>query len=339
MFEKENTISGSSGPEQWLNTLLESVPFGFILTGSEGRIKLLNNSARELLGIRKKMEELISSDLISHVGRIPLLSDQFAQFMRRPAGSLNLVTPSGNHRFIECSLYPVEQGFLMIIHDVTKEKELEASSIQSLITGQEDERRRLAREIHDGIAPLLSSAKLELDLVLEELKQFDASIPDNRLKTIRQTIDTISVDLRDLSHRLIPRLVEDFGLQSAFKNLVARMTGKSKTQVELYCNLKPEERFDRDIELNLFRCGQELLNNALKHAGASLVMVQVIRHEESIVLMVEDDGTGFDPDTLQGDREGIGLTNVETRVKMLNGEFIVESVKGRGTLVSIEIPV
>ena len=109
--------------------------------------------------------------------------------------------------------------------------------------------------------------------------------------------------------------------------------------MELICNLNPQERFEREIEINLFRCCQELLTNAVKHAEATRITVQVIRHDSSIVLMVEDDGKGFDPNEANPDVEGIGLLNVETRARTLNGEYLVESVKGGGTLISIELPI
>jgi signal transduction histidine kinase len=220
-----------------------------------------------------------------------------------------------------------------------EEKKLEANLVQAIIEGQERERRRLAREIHDGIAPLLSSAKFELDLFLEELREHGKDISDERLMNIRSTIDTISTDLRNLSHRLMPRLLEKFGLLSAIQNLVTRAGSTTKAKVDLICNLNPQERFEREIELNLFRCCQELLTNAVKHASASRITVQVIRHESSIVLMVEDDGKGFNPEELNQESEGIGLLNIETRARTLNGEFLIESITGKGTLISIELPV
>ena len=111
-----------------------------------------------------------------------------------------------------------------------------------------------------------------------------------------------------------------------------------KSKVEFYCNFNSQTRFDKDLELNLYRCGQELVNNTVKHAKASEILVQVIKHEQSIVLMVEDDGIGFDQDEKNMDNYGIGLTNIETRVRTLDGEFIIESLEKKGTTVSIEVP-
>jgi signal transduction histidine kinase len=138
---------------------------------------------------------------------------------------------------------------------------------------------------------------------------------------------------------LMPRLLEEFGLFSALQNMVTRLDSTTRSQIEFICNFHPRERVEREIELNLFRCCQEMMANAIKHADAEKITVQLIKHGNSIVLMVEDDGTGFNPEELNPEGEGIGLLNIETRARILNGEFLLESVKGRGTLISIELPV
>ena len=320
-----------------LSSVLESVPFGILVLDVQGKVKLVNQYAKDLLFIDRSTE-LAGSRLTAHIEHLKPLDEEFESYLKHAETYKTFESISYKNTSIDISCQLIDGGFLVLIYDITEIKVLETDSIQAIIAGQENERRRLAREIHDGIGPLLSSAKLELDLFLDELKEHDSSIPDERLYGIRQTIDTISVDLRDLSHSLIPRLLEEFGLLSAFQNMVTRLTGLKKSNVDLYCNLDPEDRFERDIELNLFRCGQELLNNALKHANAENVILQLIKHENSIVLMVEDDGVGFVPGKLNKNSDGIGLLNIETRIRALNGDFLIEAEKERGSLVSIEIP-
>ncbi len=215
---------------------------------------------------------------------------------------------------------------------------MEIESIQSIIAGQENERRRIGREIHDGIGPLLSYAKLELDAFLDDYGEALEDESDEKLQKIRQTLDSITNDLRDLSHHLIPRLLEEFGLFSVFSNLTAKISKSAKSNLEFYCNFDSGFRFDPDLELNLYRCGQELISNALRHSGASEILVQLIKHDQSIVLMVEDDGTGFETKENNQENPGIGLINIKTRTRSLNGEFIIESQKEKGTTISIEIP-
>jgi signal transduction histidine kinase len=321
-----------------LVSILNSVPFGIIVLDAQGNIQLCNQNAKELLTFDHPDEKIIGTSIIAHVHHVSAFARELEHYLIDPANSGTFESIPLKDRTLDISLHTVEDGFLIIINDITGMKDMETSSIQAIITGQENERKRLAREIHDGIGPLLSSAKLELDLFLEELKEHDNRIPDTKLYSIRQTMDSISVDLRDLSHRLIPRLLEEFGLFSAFSNLVNRFKNSTKSTIDLYSNVETGERFDKDIELNLFRCGQELLHNALKHAKAKKIILQLIKHEDSIVLMVEDDGIGFNPGEVQTPQDGIGLINIETRVRALNGDLLVEADKGHGTLVSIELP-
>lgn len=320
-----------------LTSIVSNVPFGIIVLDSEGKVKLANKQAKDLLAFdnqvdinNKKLKELLL--------HLQPLDQELDSYLKQPEAVKDFESISCNDRSLDISIHVIQNGFLVIIYDITKEKELEANSIHAITASQENERKRLAREIHDGIGPLLSSAKLELDMFLEDLKESNNSVPDQRLYNIRQTIDSISVDLRDLSHSLLPRLLEEFGLLSAFQNMVGRIKSSTKYKVDLYCNIEPEDRFNKDIELNLFRCAQELLHNAIKHANAKKIILQLIKHEDSIVLMVEDDGAGFNLDEYEKNNDGIGLINIETRVRALNGDFLIESEKKRGSLVSIEIP-
>lgn len=320
-----------------LRSLLNGVPFGIMVLDAQGIVKLVNQYANDLLALDPHLD-LHGNNLIKHIKHLHPLDEELDSYLKQPETPKSIEPISHNDRTIDISIHILDGGYLVIIYDITRLKVLEANSIQAIITSQENERRRLAREIHDGIGPLLSSAKLELDLFLEDLKESNMHIPDKRLYNIRQTIDALSVDLRNLSHSLIPRLLEEFGLLSAFQNMVGRIKNAVKPDVDLYCNLDPADRFDKDIELNLFRCGQELLNNSIKHSGANKIILQLIKHEESIVLMIEDDGIGFNPEETRTNSDGIGLINIETRVRALHGDFIIETEKGRGSLVSVEIP-
>jgi signal transduction histidine kinase len=180
--------------------------------------------------------------------------------------------------------------------------------------------------------------KLSLDSFIDDLHKQNPQMKTDTLDNISETIDSITMDLRSLSHSLVPRLLDEFGLCPAFENMILRLKESKKVEIELYTNIEKDMRLDHEIELNTFRCGQELVSNAVKYSKGNNILVQVILHKSSIVLMVEDDGVGFEKDKLQLENFGIGLTNIDTRVRMLNGEFIIDSVLNKGTVASIEIP-
>ena len=330
--------SNASSSEDFLVSLMKNAPLGIISANETGTITQVNHLAKVLLQVNPSNKKLIGQSLLDCVNHIPILHEKLIRFLEKNWKSFNAELLNINDRYISVRGARIKNGFICIINDYTRMKEIETGSIQSIIAGQENERRRIGREIHDGIGPLLSYSKLELDAFLDEYVEQNNDIPDEKLLSIRSTLDSITNDLRNLSHHLMPRLLEEFGLFSAFNNLTTRLNNSIRSKVEFYCNIDSESRFDSDLELHLYRCGQELLNNAVKHARAAEIMVQLIKHEHSIVLMVEDDGRGFDQNAKNKENYGIGLTNIDTRVRTLDGEFIIESLDNKGTTVSIEVP-
>ncbi len=335
MDSKSESISGGT---DFINSILNNSPFGIIVFDLSGIISLSNKLVKTLLGLETSLNNLPGLEIIPCVEHIPALSERLRKCLQKGGKRFILDGEQINGRYLNIIVRPINSGYILIIDDITKIKELEANSILSILAGQENERRRLAREIHDGMGPLLSSIKLDLDFFMDEYSNQENKPPLDKLINMRETIDTITGDLRDLSHHLLPRLLDEFGLLSAFNSLTSRINNSTKTVVEFYCNLDSGRRFDKDIELNIYRCGQELINNAVKYAKASEILVQLILHEKSIVLMVEDDGGGFERTNSSQDGFGIGLTNIDTRVRTINGEFTLDSVKNQGTTASIEIP-
>ena len=330
---------GSTESEDFLGSLLSNIPFGIVALDESGSITIINDLAKEYLNLTLLTNDLIKLQIKDCLQHIPVLSETFAKRIEHIIEPFDLESISIKDKYLDINVRLTLNGSIIFIDDITRLKETEASSVQSIIAGQEKERRRIAREIHDGIGPLLSFTKLELDSFIDDFTNCEKGYSTEKLVNIRQTIDSITSDLRDLSHRLMPRLLEEFGLFSAFGNLVHRINNNTKTRVELYCNFNSEIRFDREIELNVYRCGQELLNNAVRHARAKDILIQLIKHKSSIVLMVEDDGIGFEQENHDPDKFGIGLTNIDTRVRSMDGEFLLESVIDKGTTASIEIPV
>ena len=312
-------------------------PLGIISFDESGRVSRVNRLAKVLLQLSPPNKKITGESVLDCVNHIPYLRDILSRSLEKKKTFTTEVL-NIHDRFVIIKGVSIQNGFICIINEVTRLKKMETESIQSILAGQENERRRIGREIHDGIGPLLSYSKLELDAFLDEYEDLNKHVGEEKLVNIRQTLDSITNDLRNLSHHLTPRLLEDFGLFSAFSNLITRLNNSIKSKVEFYSNLESEIRFDRDLELNLYRCGQELVNNAVKHARASEILVQLIKHDHSIVLMVEDDGAGFEQHEINLENFGIGLTNIETRVRTFNGEFLIESHRNRGTSVSIEIP-
>ena len=320
-----------------LEAFISNTPFGVVVVDLSGRIKTANALVNKYLELGKDVD-IVNANILKIIKDLPELSSVINVSLREGKKPFNIESLVIADRHLTISGQVILDGYIITIENISKQKEMEANSIQAILDGQENERRRIGRDIHDGIGPLLSFMKLSLGSFIDDLNKQNPQIKTDILDNISETIDSITVDLRSLSHSLVPRLLDEFGLCPAFENMILRLKEPKIFDIELYTNIEKDMRLDREIELNIFRCGQELVSNAIKYSRASNILVQVILHKDSIVLMVEDDGVGFEKDKLQLENFGIGLTNIDTRVRLLNGEFMLDSVLNKGTVASIEIP-
>lgn len=216
------------------------------------------------------------------------------------------------------------------ILQMQQERQLVAA--QSLMKGQEEERSRLARDLHDGVGGLLSGVKLSLSNMQGNV--FLSEKNALAINTIICQLDCSIGELRRVSHNMMPEALIKYGLKEALENYCEsiHLSGDPEVILQTY---GLEVRMDQDEEIILYRLVQELLTNTVKHAEASRVLVQLIREEERISLTVEDDGKGFDPER-EDFREGAGFYNIRARAGYLNGSADIHSAPGEGTSVTVE---
>ncbi len=205
--------------------------------------------------------------------------------------------------------------------------------IKAVLDGQEEERRKIARELHDSVGQSLSGVKLSWESISESLtdSQVKAKISD-----LARLIDSAANEVRTISHQMLPKELEQFGLVTAINGIVEYANHNSITSYN-FVSHGVTERVSPAIELGMFRITQELINNVIKHADASEVTIQLLKRENSIVLIIEDNGVGFDYEKHSG--TGIGLMNIQSRVTGLKGILNYQSSVGSGTVVTIRIPI
>ncbi len=219
------------------------------------------------------------------------------------------------------------------IRELEKDKQLVA--VDAMLKGQEDERSRLAKDLHDGLGGLLSGVKFSLSNMKDNL----VITPDNMTVFERSLdmLDTSIKELRRVAHNMMPEMLTKFGLDEALKEY-CNTINSSKLLTIKYQSLGMEARLDKSVEIIIYRIVQELLNNTMKHATASEAFVQLIREENRLSVVVEDNGKGFDT-ALMENNKGAGLTNVRSRVDYLKGQLDIHAEPGKGTLVNIEFNV
>ena len=205
-------------------------------------------------------------------------------------------------------------------------------AVRRVVEAQEQERARLARELHDETGQALTS-------ILLGLKQLNEVVRDEEeragVAALRELVVSTLRDVRGLAVELRPAALDDFGLAAALERLAETFGEKSGTEVALEAQLG-EERLDPTLETTLYRIVQEALTNVLKHAGARRVSITLVRSDRSLTAVVEDDGRGFEPEATR--REALGLAGMRERVALVGGRISIESAPGTGTTLAVEVP-
>lgn len=206
--------------------------------------------------------------------------------------------------------------------------------INAIIITEENERKRFANDLHDGLGPLLSTIKMSMSALGERIKDKSGNtILNNTNHLINEAINTI----KDISNNLSPHVLSNFGLSSALSAFTMKINQTRVIEVDFKSNMD-KYRLENEKEVVLYRAACELINNSIRHSGASRIEIELNKHEKFITLQFNDNGRGFDTSSLnQEDGKGMGLSNIDTRVKSIDGVFILESTHGKGTSALIKI--
>ncbi|MGC8824769.1 MAG: sensor histidine kinase [Bacteroidales bacterium] len=216
-------------------------------------------------------------------------------------------------------------------------QEADKKVLNAIIQAEEKERRRLAKDLHDGMGPLLSSAKM----AISSLKQQENN--EEKRKIIENTDYVISEairSLKEISNNLSPHVLDNFGLASAIKSFASKVASMQQINIHFESNMY-DVRFDYNREVILYRVACELINNTLKHAQASNIHIQLSRYNKIINLSYADDGKGFNVNEIlhKTPAEGMGLHNILNRLKSIKAIVNIDSEKGKGFRIIIIVNV
>ncbi len=204
--------------------------------------------------------------------------------------------------------------------------------LKAMINAQEEERKRISKDLHDGIGQQLSGLKMAWQNLSTDI---GSKAPDKYAKLINITkiLDDTASEVRSISHQMMPKALGEMGLAPAIQDMLTKSLEPTDIQYEFeHFNL--DQRFNESIEIGLYRITQELINNIIKHANAKFVSVQLFKNKNNLILMVEDNGIGFDSEK----GEGHGLMNIKSRLNTINGEVNYESSPGSGIIATIKVP-
>ncbi len=309
-------------------------------------INQVNDKSLEFYGVNNK-EELFESlpgwfvEESWYVFREELIA--LAEGKTDFEGEIPIVTPNGERKdlLMKLSVPPKFQDtlgkVLVSFIDVTERKQAQIKQLAALHEGEERERKRMAKEIHDSLGQHLAAGKMMLNSIELATTSFN---PEDfeYFKKAQVILDQAIAEARNISHALMPALLQHKGLVSAILELCKNLDSSAiKTHFQ-YSDLL-ERRFDPKIEMALFRIVQELITNILKHAQASEIRISLQLNENTLILSIADNGIGFKGTLEAMHQDGIGLRNISSRVKTMQGKLTIDSSKQKGTTVIAAIPI
>jgi signal transduction histidine kinase len=209
-------------------------------------------------------------------------------------------------------------------------KEQELTTIDAMIEGQEKERQRIANDLHDDLGGLMATVKLHFNALK------DKNSPELYDKT-NNLIEEAYQKVRSVAHAKNSGVIAKQGLLKAIQHMAGKVSDSNKIQIEVIDH-GLDNRLENSLELTLFRVIQELITNVVKHAEASEATIHLTNHDDSINIMVEDNGIGFNPKNITKTNAGMGISSIDKRVEFLDGTMTIESENNKGTTVIIDIP-
>ena len=208
-------------------------------------------------------------------------------------------------------------------------KEERKKRIQALFDGQEMERQRFSRELHDGLGQKLIGAKLQL----ENCTETDITSLKTTTTDVKNSLHSMVDELRRISNDLMPAALEELGVETALKNLCSDV--EHQTNIEADFDSGMSTLIKGKTAVYIFRIAQEGIQNIIKHSRASRFSLQLIRNKDFLILILEDNGDGFE---VVAPAKGNGLSNIKERALLLGGSLTIESKPGKGTTIRVKIP-
>lgn len=209
-----------------------------------------------------------------------------------------------------------------------RETKLARARASALLEGQEKERTRIIKELHDGVGQLLTAVRMRVEMLENE---------DELKQEIKKQINETIAEVRRISYNVMPQALVDFGLEAALRGLCDAIRRYANLEIDFTYVREYDHKLNFEISTALFRIAQEALNNVVKYADASLVNLNVIDQEDEIYMAVEDNGKGFDQS--KAEANGMGLQHIRERAKLLNGSAEIHAAPGEGTVIEICIPI
>ncbi|MEP3571869.1 MAG: ATP-binding protein [Flavobacteriaceae bacterium] len=355
-LEKEKSLQEL----QELNFVIDNAAL-FASARSDGSIVFMSKKFLGLLELsRANLNKPLSEILTEDDGQKQYLREIFKGKRKNiRTEEIEIRTKTGKNLWLDVSIIPMhqsslEQNILILCSDITERKKnqfkvaqltkqnYEESILQKqlqaiqIVEGQEEERKRIAKDIHDGIGQMLTALKFNIESI--NLGQKEKSV--EKIAYLKQLASELIKGVRTATFNLTPPELSDYGIFPALRKMTVELSKLTGENI-LFENKSDENiRFDSLSETNVYRVTQEAVNNAIKYAGANFILVSIDYKDNMLSVVVDDDGKGFDPSKLDkipknNSEGGMGLFFMKERINYINGRLFINSIPGEGTRVTI----
>jgi PAS domain S-box-containing protein len=333
--ELENALQRVQESEARFRGIFECSSDGIIISDSNSIIEA-NPAFSQLIGF--------NCDILDKQQIFPFLKRLYPSFLKSllnlqdqaPTG-MEVLLINTDKKYLEANSQQInlknQQATLSIIRDITERKTIEKKLRDAIVATQEEDQIRYARELHDGLGPILSALKMYIEWLSDPNNTVNKDkITEQSIKGINEAITIV----KEIANNLSPHVLQRFGLVNAVQSYIDGLKRTTNTEFILSSNIV--ERLDSNIEISLYRIILESINNTIKHANASKVIIRLRKTEEALIVLYSDNGKGFDVDNVIESGKGMGLTNLHNRVKSINGDIKLKSNLNIGTDIEITIP-
>jgi PAS domain S-box-containing protein len=334
-IERKWAEAGLKKSEEKFRTFFDQSNDYILIVDHDYKIIEANGVLQEILGFDPAGKDLHLNDLIYSRGNSEMdrLQSPGFNFLNFPV-EFEILTKENNRIYVEINKVEVEideQKLLLItLHNISQRKELDRLIMQAALQSEEKERRRFAKDLHDGIGPILSTIKLYIR-ALEIIEEKDKK--QMAMQKLHETIDEAIQNMREISNNLSPHVLQNFGLEAAINAFLSRIKATNTIEICFTINLK--HRLSEAQETAIYRICQELTNNSLKHGRATKIVANIYETQGSATFEFTDNGIGFDVNTALTQASGMGLINIRNRVNALNGSLSILSTAHNGTRITI----
>lgn len=325
--------------EQRYRMIFEGSTDGILFVDNDFNISSCNNAYQDIVGYT--MSELKGKDYKELMPQKNINWDEYFLALADKRGNnknteVDIIHKSGEHIPVEVIPFKIEKNgetyLWAIVRDMKEKKELENKIFSTMVTAEETERERYAKELHDGLGPLLSTGMIYVHTIKEETEVTSIAEYAERAYSILEDATRV---VREISNNLSPLILKDYGIAHAIRSFIEK--ANLATDIKFIIKDELQGRFQEIIETTLYRVLIELCNNTIKYSNAKKVQILSSFFDGYLIVQYFDNGDGFDLNSLHDNPTGFGLSNMKNRVNKLGGEYDFNSAVGQGVEVIIRI--